>query len=230
MKNIKIFQNLDIEKVRQEATNNLEKVLVENSDKNILLLLSGGSALSLLSQNMQGLNDRLTIGVLDERYSLDPKINNFSQLIETSFYLTAKEKGCKFIDTRINNNETIQDLVNRFEKELKSWKENNPTGLIIITQGMGPDGHTSGIMPRPENDHGRWVVGYDAGNKNQYPLRVTTTLSFLKLVDVSITYIVGKEKANILNKILSEDISPNIFPASIIKEMKKVLLFTDIKT
>ena len=148
-----------------------------------------------------------------------------------------EKRGYKFIVTKVKGNESIQDLALRFEKELRLWKKNNPKGLIVITQGMGPDGHTSGIMPYPENktlfdkqfeDDGKWVIGYDAVNKNQYPLRATITIPFLKLVDISVVYITGKEKADVLNKILSEKIPHNIFPITVIKEMKKAFLFTDI--
>jgi len=234
---INIFQNADASLVKKSASQCLEKILIENSGKKILLLLSGGSALSLLSFNTKCLGNHLTIGVLDERYSTDPKINNFQQLSATPFFTEAEKRGCKFMVTKVKDNESIQDLALRFEKELRLWKKNNPKGLVIITQGMGPDGHTSGIMPYPENknlfdkqfeNNDKWVVGYDAVNKNQYPLRVTITIPFLKLVDISIIYISGKEKAGVLNKILSEKIPQNIFPITIIKEMKKTFLFTDI--
>ena len=234
---INIFQNSDTSLVKKSASECLEKILVENSNKEILLLLSGGSALSILSFNTKCLNDHLTIGVLDERYSSDHKINNFQQLSVTPFFAEVEKRGYKFIVTKVKGNESIQDLALRFEKELRLWKKNNPKGLIVITQGMGPDGHTSGIMPYPENktlfdkqfeDDGKWVIGYDAVNKNQYPLRATITIPFLKLVDISVVYITGKEKADVLNKILSEKIPHNIFPITVIKEMKKAFLFTDI--
>ncbi len=234
---INIFQNSDTSLVKKSASECLEKILVENSNKEILLLLSGGSALSILSFNTKCLNDHLTIGVFDERYSSDHKINNFQQLSVTPFFAEVEKRGYKFIVTKVKGNESIQDLALRFEKELRLWKKNNPKGLIVITQGMGPDGHTSGIMPYPENktlfdkqfeDDGKWVIGYDAVNKNQYPLRATITIPFLKLVDISVVYITGKEKADVLNKILSEKIPHNIFPITVIKEMKKAFLFTDI--
>lgn len=239
MSNIQIFLDPSVENVKLAASKTLEKIMLENSEKNILLLFSGGSALSILSSVKNGLGENITISVLDERYSVDPHVNNFMQIFETLFYSIAKENGCKFIDTRIIRDETIGDLSIRFKKEINGWKEKNPDGLIIITQGMGPDGHTSGIMPYPENkdlfekqfdDKNNWVIGYDAGNKSQYSKRVTTTLPFLRTVDISIMLVTGKDKAEKLNKVLSETIPAHIFPAVIIKEMKKVYLFTDIKT
>lgn len=237
MRNIKIFQNTDISSVKLAAISALEECLIKNKNKEILLLLSGGSAFSLLTLNKKYFTNHLTIGVLDERYSTNPHINNFHQLSDTSFFKTAKENGCTFIDTGVNVNESMQDLAFRFEKELKLWKDNNLEGVIVITQGMGADGHTSGIIPFPEDkflfctqfeNENKWVVGYDAGKKNPYPLRVTTTIPFLKEVDISIMYVAGNEKKDVLKKVLLENTPLHIFPATVIKEMKKVLLFTDI--
>jgi len=236
MKNLQIFYSVNTTATKLSATSCLAKCLNENKTKEVLLLLSGGSAFSLLDSDNKWLRSQITIGVLDERYSSDPKINNFQQLSSTSFFSWAKMRGCKFINTTVKRNESIVELAHRFEKELKNWKDRNPKGLIIITQGMGPDGHTSGIMPYPENkdlfvkqfeDESKWVVSYDARKKNSYSLRVTTTIPFLKLVDISVMYAVGKEKANVLKKILSEKIPRNIFPITTINEMKQVFLFTD---
>ena len=133
MKNINIFQNTNISSVKLSAINTLEKSLVENANKEILLLLSGGSAFSLLSLNKKYLNSHITIGVLDERYSADPQINDFYQLSVTSFFVTAVKARCKFIDTKVKTNESIQNLAFRFEKELRLWRNYNPKGKIIIT-------------------------------------------------------------------------------------------------
>jgi len=237
MKNVQIFQSINATIAQQNATSFLEKCLIENKSKEILLLLSGGSAFSLLNIDIKILTDKMTIGVLDERYSTDPNINNFQQLVATPFFLKAQRAGCRFIDTSVKPNETIAELALCFERELKNWKNNNPNGIIIITQGMGADGHTSGIMPFPENkdlfatlfeNETKWVAGYDAGNRNQFPQRVTTTIPFLRNVDISLVYIVGKEKVEIVKKALKEDVSSNVLPICIIKKIKSVYLFTDI--
>jgi 6-phosphogluconolactonase/glucosamine-6-phosphate isomerase/deaminase len=212
--------------------------LKENSDKQILLLLSGGSALKILDYiDASTLSSNLTITVLDERYSTDPNINNFAQLMDLDFYKKAKEKGCHFIDTQIQNGENQEQHAERFDQELKNWRNQNPTGKIISTQGMGPDGHTSGIMPFPEktelfeklfNDSQKWVVAYDASRKNPSALRVTTTLSFLREMDVTIFYVTGESKKTVLQEVLQPG-SVAEYPARIIHEMKKVLLFTDVQ-
>ena len=109
---------------------------------------------------------------------------------------------------------------------------------MVITQGIGEDGHTAGIMPYPENsalfkslfdDPEKWVVGYDAEGRNEHPLRVTVTLSFLReVVDHSIVYAVGDGKKEALRQVLAETGTLWQTPARIIHEMRNVMLFTDL--
>ena len=223
-----------VQKVREEAAAKLNSQLVNND---ILLLLSGGSALKLLDLIDQSLiGNKTTITVLDERYSTNVDENNFSILSSTPFYESTKERGASFIDTRLKEKETIDELAARFEHVLRNWKTAHPNGLMIATQGIGPDGHTAGILPFPENPSyfaetfettDRWVFGYDAENKNQFPLRVTTTIPFLKLLDHSIVYVVGDDKKEVIQKAILADAKLNEVPSSVIQQMKDVQLFTD---
>jgi len=230
---------------KQEATSlagkELTSLLTELKKKlqPTLLLLSGGSALPLtdaIEENQLG--GHVTIGVLDERFSADPSINNFSQLTTTKLYKTGIAAGSSFIDTQIQHNESQQELSIRFGTALKEWREVYPQGTILITQGIGPDGHTSGVLPFPENpilfktlfeNSDSWTVAYDATGKNQYPLRVTTTLSFLKEVDISIVFICGIDKTEALKKAFNPESLSEIAPARVIQDMKHVSIFTDIK-
>jgi len=204
--------------------------------KPLLLLLSGGSALDILQFIDHGnLDKQLTISVLDERYSKDPKVNHFLQLKKTKFYKKANRAGCIFFSTEVLDEPLIK-LASKFEYALRTWKKQHPEGKVIVIQGIGSDGHTAGIMPYPD-DKARfdklflqnWVVGYDAGSKNQYPQRITVTLKFLQeMVYKSLVYAVGEEKQGILEKIFKGNLSLNILPASVINSMKNVSLFTDV--
>ena len=108
-----------------------------------------------------------------------------------------------------------------------------------MTQGIGPDGHTVGIMPFPENparfgelfeNETVWVAGYDARGKSQYPLRATVTIPFLRTqVNESIAYVTGSEKQNALKSTLHPASAPSVIPSVIIHKMKHISLFTDIK-
>ncbi len=213
------------------------KRLVENKTPT-LFLASGGSALQLLNDiPADVLGPHLTISVLDDRYSSDPAINNFSQLMQTRLYADAATAGAKFIDTRPQPDETQEEVVQRLEKGIRDWRKNYPQGFILITQGIGPDGHTSGIMPFPENptyfkntfeNSGKCFVGYDAKGKNPYPLRITATISFLREVDVSILFACGEDKKVAFERLRAEEGTLAETPARIIKEMKQVYVFTDV--
>ncbi|MBI3385611.1 6-phosphogluconolactonase [Candidatus Gottesmanbacteria bacterium] len=160
------------------------------------------------------------LGVLDERG------DNFANLKKTKLFQRAR---------------TFKVT----EKNLRDW-----AGRVVITQGIGPDGHTAGIMPArnasrseaggpyPEDptkfaelfdnpDH--WVVSYDATGRSPYPNRTTVTMPLLRRVNHSIVYVCGKEKQQALAKTLASGGSLAETPARIIQEMGKVDLFTDIQ-
>lgn len=232
-----IRTNENSERLRHEAQTALTVLLNDNRDRQILLLCSGGSAFELLREiPKESLGPHVTLGVLDERYSTDGAVNNFSQLQKTEFYTIAVDAGAHTIDTRPQEKETIEHLAQRFEKELRFWRTNNPDGIVIATMGIGPDGHTAGIMPFPEDPEqfrkyfenpDVWVCGYDAGEKNQYPLRVTTTIPFLKEIDHSIAYCTGENKREAVTRVLTDEGTYAETPARVIRDIKNVTLFTD---
>lgn len=207
--------------------------LANAKEKNIpiLFLSSGGSALSVLdfiSSNVFG--KYLTIGMLDERYDETNENNNFTQLTHTEFYKKAKDRGCEFIDTRVQNEQSAEMLANYFEEMLVGWREDNPKGEIIATVGVGIDGHTSGMMPHPENQElfkeffegDRWVVLYNATEKNPFPHRITTTITFLKIIKKIFVLMLGEKKAKIFLR-MKENIPSAEMPAQVLKKLSGVV-------
>lgn len=208
--------------------------------KKVLLMLTGGSSLEILDGiNTDLVTPSITICPLDERYSTNPEENNMSQIDQTEFFKKSRENGAGMIDTRVMQGESQDNLAMRFNESLLRWLGDNPDGKVIATVGVGPDGHVSGIMPYPEdpqkfneifNDGNseHLVVGYDAGKKNQYPLRATTTMNFMRKIDAAVCYVVGESKREAVKKLLSDrgDIAQT--PARILCEIPgKVFLFTD---
>lgn len=224
------------------AKDTLNNCLAEyhNTSTPVLLLLSGGSSLALLDEKSPSLLDsNVTIAPLDERYSTNPAENNMAQIASTNFYARALENGADTIDTRVKEGETSEELAKRFNDALLEWTNTNPGGKIVATTGIGPDGHVSGMMPFPEDkarfatlfDDGNnenLVVGYDAGDKNQYSKRVTTTMNLMRKIDMAIAYVVGENKRDALQKVLAYKGDIAETPARILKEIHgKVFLFTD---
>jgi 6-phosphogluconolactonase/glucosamine-6-phosphate isomerase/deaminase len=221
----------------QKAGEELSKLVLEKKGP-VLLLLSGGSSLALLEHvNKAVFSAKLTLAVLDERYSTDAAVNNFSLLRETGFFSKAIAEGASFISTAIEKGVGHGAAAEKFERSLRVWRQNNPSGSIIITIGIGADGHTAGMMPYPENkkefeylfERDNWVTSYDAHDKDRFPLRVTTTMTFLRIqVDAAVAYITGEEKKDAYRKILAKT-DYNKVPARIIAELKRAFIFTNIE-
>lgn len=224
--------------MRDEAIRAVNAMLEREFSGPLLFLLSGGSGLALLDGiRAELLGPHITIMMSDERASVDQKINNFAQMAAKPFYRNATNRNCAFIDTRSREKETVEELGLRMHDALLAWRKANPQGRVVMTQGVGPDGHTCGVMPFPHDEkkfkelfeeEGKWAIGYDASRKSEFPFRATVTISFLKnSVDESIAYAVGSAKKEALKRTTVGDIEPWKTPADVMREMKKVMLFTD---
>ncbi len=198
----------------------------------VLLMLSGGSALSLLEAIPSDVFDaKLTITMLDERYSIDPAISNFAQLEATDFYSRAVAAGAATISTKVLNDETVDALRRRIECSLYEWRANYRDGIIIATMGVGEDGHTAGIFA---GDHGVdfesdcWILSYDLpALVSPYSPRITVSNTFLRhYVNTAIVYAIGENKYRHLKQVQSEAVPVRDIPAAILQEMKEVKIFT----
>ena len=236
---MRVYRKRNRDAVMRDAIKQLNVILKEVRRRPLLLMLSGGSALELLAGiNMQNIGRHVTLAVLDERYHTDPAVNNFSQVSATEFYRRAEKRGVDYIDTRVKPSDTLKRFAARFDKRLHTWKKQNPKGIVIAIQGIGPDGHTAGIMPYPENprkfkrlfdDEHVWAVGYNATRiKTDYPFRVTVTLPFLReKIDKSLVYATGANKQKALGRVFASRGLLSRTPARIIYEMKDARMFTD---
>ena len=220
----------------------LGEVLEYHKEQPVLLMLSGGSAFSILDYiEADVLGPNLTISILDERCSSDSKINNFLQLKEKTFFKNAVDREVKIISTAVENEKDCSVLAKNWEKALLGWKENNPEGIVIATMGIGVDGHVAGIMPNVDLevfDGKDLVVSYSVPSEvNKYTDRITVTYTFLKeFIDGAIVCVIGEEKKEII-KLLEKEVkegsgelpkSLKEMPAMIFKQMKLVTLYTGL--
>lgn len=214
--------------------------LLTNNIEHSLLLCSGGSAFQILPRELSSdVAQRLTISVLDERLSNDPEINNFIQLKNTDFFKHVTALGTTSIATIPESTDTLETFAEKMTEQITAWALEFPKGKIFSTLGMGPDGHTAGILPYPEDptlfgmlfdDPSFWVKGYNAKDKHIYPDRVTVTNVFLtKKIESSIAFVVGQEKQVSFLKLNESQDNLAEIPARIWHQMKNVEVFTDIK-
>lgn len=201
----------------------------------VLLLVSGGSALALLQYVPEkSLGNQLTFGVLDERWTQVEAEQNFTQLTQTDFFSRAVAAGSVPLESLNTNEPSCVSAALKFASVLQKWRQENPTGVVIVTMGVGIDGHTAGIFPGDvtnEMNGSSLVVGYRLPPKvNPYTERITVTNTFLKnWVAATFVYVVGKEKKLIVQKLstLLETTTNTSFPAGVFAGMKNVRIFTD---
>lgn len=217
----------------ETAGRKLSEVLLQYREQPILLMVSGGSAFSILDfVGSSLLGPHVTLTVLDERFSTDPTVNNFAQLEQTLFYASCVEHGTQFTSTKVSPGESIAQLRDRFDTALHTWKEQNPEGVVIATMGIGNDGHTAGIF---SGEYGidfsgnSWVVGYSVPKEvNQYTDRITVTFTFLRHhVDSVIGYAVGEEKKQYVNHLQNSSCPLDKIPACILRELVSTTVITN---
>jgi 6-phosphogluconolactonase/glucosamine-6-phosphate isomerase/deaminase len=223
-----------------EAHEALRDILKAEPSGPVLLLCSGGSALSILKQGVEPVSlSAFTLGVLDERYTFDQTVSNFTQLTHTQFFRTCTQNGAATIDPRPVEGDTLERAATRFDSALTDWHAQNPNGLVVATIGIGSDGHTAGVLPDPSHrdrfherfvDTTRSVVGYEvAPEVNVHTERLTTTLAYLRnSIDRAIVYVVGTEKSLALQTLMAEQGSLATTPARILRDMRSVVIYTNI--
>jgi len=226
--------NMRIETLPDATASVLAKKAAEALDRHIsshwseygdgfCLLMSGGSALTILDNGLDSslFGKNTKVGILDERISDDPKASNFLQFKQTKFYGKLAKSGVFFIDIKDGKFSTLASKI-----------------PIIATVGIGPDGHTSGMMPFPENPEyfektfnrtDQLVIEYDATGKSKFARRLTTTLPFMRKIDYAVGIMTGEEKKQALERITAKEGTLSETPARIFREMKKVDIFTNIE-
>lgn len=227
----------DVEEARQQAGKRLEQLLKKYERQDVLFLSSAGSSLSILEHVDIADARQLTISVLDERFSADKDINNFSQLSKTSFFIDAVSKGANVLQTIPQEGEDLEQFGDRFERQLRNWRLAHKNGMIVATIGMGTDGHIAGIFPYPELPEmfkdsfmsENWTHAYSAVGKHEIEDRVTVTIPFLcSHITHAIAYIVGQEKQDAIVRAMEDEGSLAQTPARVLQTMKDVYLFTDL--
>lgn len=237
---MQITEHNDVGVLQQRAGEALSTALLRESEKPLLLLLSGGSALTILEHtNVPTDSSHITLSVLDERFTKNPRENNCSLLKETTFYQRAVAAGATSINTSFPSG-SVETLAEHMEKAWRAWIQKNPDGVVIATFGMGSDGHTSGIMPYPEDpgmfeilfeDERRFVVGYDARGKNPIPFRATATIPFIRAyVSEAIGYITGSEKQAGFERLVAPTGTYAETPVRVLRDLPQVHLFNTLMT
>lgn len=228
-----------------KAGNTLGSFIEEQKSKNspVLILTTGGLISSLDCIDSKELGEWMSIGVSEEKFTLDPEVNNFIRITKTNFYREAIKNGCHFMGSTPNHYEIglskidgVRKFSERLEHEIRNWREMHGRGKIAVLLQLTQDGHVAGIFPSWSDkkefkdlfEGNSWYVGYDIGSRNSFRYRATVTNTFLKReVDFCLVCAIGPSVKNSLTRLLKERGDLTDFPLGIIRDMKEVMLFTD---
>lgn len=238
------------ERLVSETAKAISAILEKEQNKDILLLLAGGSAFAVYGAILpQWISDHVTLAMTDDRFSDEMDVNNSHLLQAADFYNECINADAYYISTEVRGEQTPEELAKRFEYGLRKWREEFPKGVVIAVFGMGEDGHTAGMIPSKtavvgmvggeseacelsfaqlfENPE-KWAVGYSTPN-NEYHERVTVTMSFIrKFVDHAVAFISGGKKRAAFDRLIVEKGSLEETPVRILRELKDVEVFTDM--
>lgn len=183
----------------------LSESLQKHKNSDVLLLLAGGSALSVLDElDTEHINEYTTIMMMDERFTANLEENNFLQMTKTFFYTKLSNSQCTFLPSIPYENEEHSDFTTRTEKVFTNYLENHQNCTVLALFGIGPDGHTGAIFPMQQDS---FVDTYGQGNlytkvqydENPFSSRSSITPKFIKnYITESFVYAVGESKLPVL--------------------------------
>jgi 6-phosphogluconolactonase/glucosamine-6-phosphate isomerase/deaminase len=205
----------------------------------VLLLLAGGSAVKIYVDLHHYLTDddysNLTICMGDERWNENPDHtdSNFKAIKDLQVIKDLEAKGAK-IET-ILHGKTIEDDTADFNTMLDAHF--TAKHKVISLQGIGPDGHTAGILPAPKDkfnavfSQDAWAV-YHTDIDTKFPKRITISPKTINAVDTIIVYSAGESKLSPLSKLNTiknlKQTQIHDMPSKILCG-KDVNIYTDIK-
>lgn len=209
--------------------------------KKVLLLLSGGSAIEVyrilvewLKKENKGFAKNLTVGLVDERWgSVGHPDSNEEQIRQTGFYEAVKEKGGKTLSVLTDRAWPCQLVADRYNKFVRQYIED--TDEVLAIMGVGPDGHTAGILPQKSQEEfekvfpaNRWVVYYELPQdySNPFKKRITLTPRALSKINLAVVVAKSEGKEEALRKMFSANEPLYRTPAVLLPKLNGAL-FTD---
>lgn len=206
----------------QTVTDYLTSLLQEKlaAGQKVLWLVPGGSAIAVaaaVSKNLAGTDlQNLTVTLTDERYgSVGHPDSNWVQLEQAGFSLP----GARMVP--VLHGHPVKETTAEFATHLQEYCQGAAYCLGFF--GMGPDGHTAGILPgSPAVSATEWATSY------QVPefLRVTMTPPAIAALSEAVVYAMGEAKAEPLAN-LQKELPLDEQPAQALKKVAKLTIFND---
>lgn len=209
-----------LETALQRLTEHHQQAIQEHEQ--VLFLVSGGSNTTVAIDVLHNLSENelahVTLALIDERFGpVGHPDSNFTQLEEAGlrdYKVTAVpvlQPGKNLEQTADLYDETLQNL----------FANHYVVGLL----GIGPDGHTSGILPHSPaaEELSELVTSY---RSDPYE-RITTTFTAIRRLDEVFVFAYGEAKAATLKLLATTDRPLADQPAQIFKALPTAIVFND---
>lgn len=206
-----------------------KKLLTQlRSSNKTLWLTSGGSAVSLQVEIMQQLAQSnvdlslLTVLPVDERYG-DPghKDSNSAQMRGAGF----DPKNAVWHDV-LTDNLSFEETTRAYSKLAEELVAR--ADVVVATLGLGPDGHTAGILPGSPavTDTASPVVSYEWSDYK----RMTLGLSVLAKITEAFVLAYGETKQEALQRLKKNQEPLSELSAKLLYDIPEVTVYNDYIT
>lgn len=240
------------EEVRQRAAQHCAARLIDATTHHthVLLLLSGGSAISMY-KSMFGFIDEnydlssLQVALVDERFGPSGHADsNEQQLFLAGVISELESRGAVYTgilptDTDVIDQdqpmERVSQRANTVYREMFERAE-----YVLVLAGMGDDGHSAGWLPtqtkekftaKYEGNVDDYIVSYTVDGQdsnNPHHKRITISLRVSNEVDEIILFITGQNKADALKKYIESSFQEYQLPVMKWNNCHPVII-TDVK-
>jgi 6-phosphogluconolactonase/glucosamine-6-phosphate isomerase/deaminase len=193
--------------------------------KRVVWFLSGGSAIKVAVAAAAVLREqgelplgKLAVTLGDERYGdAGHPDSNWTQLLQAGFDMP------RAMLLPVLYGAGLEETAERFNGLLDKLLSNASYKIGLF--GIGPDGHTAGMLPNTDSvEQTALAYSYDGGRYQ----RVTMTVPAIAKLDEAVVYALGEDKWPVIEK-LSTDIPLREQPAQALKQARTLTIFTDYK-
>lgn len=205
----------------------------------VLVFLSGGSAITLypkLTEFIKMKKPSIALAQVDERFQPESGESvNAYDIGRTNLWKVCEE--LKVPTFLVSQEGTLEEAAAKYNEIMKphfvplnGTSRGKQYEFKIAILGIGPDCHTAGLLPGYAKVWNTLNLAAGYENNGLYPKRITLTPKALSELEMGIVVVSGEGKkealANASNKKNLKDIDQ--YPATIMQQMEKVELFTDI--
>ncbi len=159
----------------------------------------------------------------DERtVPLDDEENNAKMAIDSLLSKVAIPKKNIY---RIASNLSAQKAAQKYEASILSFFDNKKPSLDICLLGLGDDGHTASLFPNTTilEQTKAWVKEVYVPKLDTN--RISFTIPMILAAKNIVFFIAGKNKAIVLDKIITGDYTPAKYPAQFIQGKSKSIYY-----